>query len=346
MPKRLGFLFEKVVTFENCLAAVHEGTASLKRTDHVKRILENPEKYAFRIQEKLLAGWEPGPCRTKTINEGTQKKTRELLIPSMEDHLIHVAIMRVIIPKITSRFDFACCGSIPGRGQKRVQAIIKHWQKDMPKYAAECDVRKFYPTCRKEVVMKCLERFIKDQKYLDLHGKILDQMGGVLAIGFQPSHWYGNLVLTECDKVLRQNGIEFVRYMDNYAMVSNRKKTLHKGILLIRRCLWKMEMDVKKDWQVFQTRGRAISFLCYRYYASGKILMRRKLAHHVARVLKRAAKAPNAHKARAVMSLVGIVRHCNSYNFRRRYVYGVISLKLCRRLISHADKKCLLPGDA
>lgn len=346
MPKKLGHLFEQVVAFENCLGAVHEGTASLKRTYHVKRILEDPEKYARQIQEKILAGWEPGPCRKKTINEGTQKKTRELLIPTMEDHLIHVAIMRVIEPALVKKYDFACCGSVPKRGQKRVQGIIKGWQKDPPKYACECDVRRFYLTCEKQVVMDCLEEFIKDRRYLALHGKILDQMGGVLAIGFQPSHWYGNLVLTKCDKILRGMGVKFVRYMDNYAMVSNRKRTLHKAILELRRYLCQRGMDVKKDWQVFRFRSRPITFLCYRYYADGRILMRKKLAHHVARVVRHASGNLDAHRARGIMSLVGIVRHCNSYNFRRAYVYGVISLQLCRRLISDADKKHYLPREA
>lgn len=346
MPKKVGHLYEQVVSFENCLKAVHEGTASLKRTDHVRRILADPDKYAHRIQGKLLAGWEPSPCRQKTINEGTQKKTRELLIPSMEDHLIHVAIMRVIVPHLMSKYDFASCGSIPGRGQKRVQGIIKGWQKKPPKYAAECDVRRFYPTCGKEIVMGCLRKFIKDEKYLSLHEKILDQMGGVLAIGFQPSHWYGNLVLTECDRELRKSGVKFVRYMDNYAMVAGRKRSLHRAILTLRRCLWKMGMDVKKDWQVFRWSSRSICFLCYRYYANGKILMRKKLSHHVARVLRRASALLDAHRARGVMSLVGIVRHCHSYNFRREYIYPVISLKLCRRLISDVDKKRILPGTA
>ena len=344
MPKRIGYLYEKVVSFDNCYAAVLEGTASLKKTDTVKRIRKNPEKYAKKIQAALLSGWEPAPCRTKIINEGTQKKTRELLIPSMFDHLVHVAVLRVAEPYFMKRYDFASCGSIPGRGQKRAQGIIKGWQKKMPKYAAECDVRKFFPSCRKEVVMGCLRAMFKDERYLALHEKILDQMGGSIAIGFQPSHWYGNLVLTRCDILLRKMGVRFVRYMDNYVMVCGRKRTLHKAIMALSAELAEMGLTIKNDWQVFKTRARAITLLCYRYFADGRILLKKKLMFHIARVIFNAAKALDAHMARIVMSLIGIVRHCNSYNFRKAYIYGIISLKLCRRLISDADKKCLLSG--
>lgn len=346
MPKRVGFVYEKVVSFDNCLAAVMEGTASLKKTDCVKRIRNNPEKYARKIQSILLSGWEPQPCRVKIINEGTNKKRRELLIPTMLDHLVHVAIVRVAEPYFIKRYDFASCGSIPGRGQKRVQAIIKHWQKKMPKYAAECDVRKFFPSCKKEIVMRCLRRIFKDEQYLAMHEKILDQMGGVIAIGFQPSHWYGNLVLTECDRLLRKMKIRFVRYMDNYAMVSNRKRNLHKAIRYLQELLNSMDLSIKEDWQVFRPKTRSITMLCYRYYADGRIALRKSLMKHIKRVFRGAARHLNAHTARRIMSLVGILRHCHSYNFRCKYVYGVVNLRLCRRLISDADKKRLLPRTA
>lgn len=342
MPKRIGYLYERVITFDNCLAAVLEGTESLRKTECVKRIRNEPEKYARKIQEILINGWEPRPCRKKIVNEGTNKKRRELLIPTMLDHLIHVAVMRVAEPHLLKRFDFASCGSIPGRGQKRVQAIIKSWQKKMPKYAAECDVRKFFPSCRKSVVMECLKRIFKDAKYLSLHEKILDQMGGTIAIGFQPSHWYGNLVMTKCDQELRKMGVKFTRYMDNYAMTARRKRTLHKAIRRLMEILKSMGLELKGDWQVYKTKARAITMLCYRYYADGRILIRKKLMKHMKRVIQRARHHLDAHTARGIMSLIGILRHCNSYNFRRKYVYEKVSIRLCRRLISDADKKRLL----
>lgn len=345
MPKRLGYIYEQVCTVENCRRAVLCGTENLRRTKYVADIRDNPDKYAETILKILQDGWNPSPCRFKTINEGTERKVRELRIPTMIDHLIHVAIILPIENELIKRFDFYSCGSIPGRGQIRAHRAIRGWMRRAPRYGAETDIRKFYDTCSKAVVMSALRRFIKDEKYLQLNEMILDQMGGVLAIGFMPSHWYANLVLSDLDREIRAAypKIKFVRYMDNYLMLAGRKRTLHKAIKLEQKFLSERGMELKGDWQVYQTAHRPPRFLSYRYYR-GYCLVRKKLAYRISRSARRMKRKPCAHFGRSLMSEVGILRHCNSYNFRKRYIYPVVSLKMTRRIISNADKQRLLHG--
>lgn len=345
MPKRIGYLYEQVLTLENCIRAVLEGTANLKKTKKIRRIRSNPERYAKQILSILKNGWVPGPTRIKYINEGTEQKTRKLRIPNTLDHLIHVAIMLPLIPILEKRFDFYCCGSVRGRGSKRVINTIKGWMSGKPvKCAGEADVHHAYAETTAEVVMSKLRRFIKDEKYLSWHSTILQQMGGVLAIGFQPSHWYFNLVMTDVDNAIRRvcgKGLKLVRFMDNYIFGSNRKRTIHKAMQVLSEECEKIGLSINNSRQVFSTRKRAIKALSYRYFR-GYTILRKSTMYNMTARLKTAGNHMCAHLCRGAVSRIGLLRHCNSYNYRKDHVYPTISIKRAKEVISRADRKRLL----
>ncbi len=347
MPSRLSNIMPKVLTKENCTRAVLLGTANLERTPKIRRIRKDPELYGQKILDILAAGWVPESTREKTINEGSSHKVRKLQIPTTRDHLIHVAIMLPILDELTKRYDYYSCGSIPGRGSKRVINTIKSWMSGPKpvKYAAQADVHHAYASTCSVIIMKCLRRFIKDEEYLHLHELILNQMGGHLAIGFQPSHWYFNLVMTDIDRKIRSEckGIKLIRYMDNYVLGCNRKRTLHKAIRLIMDECGKIGLSINSDWQVFSTRNRAITALSYRYFR-GYTVLKKGIMYTIVRGFKRTRKRMCAHYARGTMSHIGILRHCNSYHFRVKYLYHKLSIKRMKELISNADKKRLLRG--
>jgi len=350
VPKRIGYIMKQVLTLDNCTAAVIEGTANLERTPKIRRIRKDPEAYGQKILDILTAGWTPEPVREKTINESSSHKTRSLRIPSTRDHLIHVAIMRPILKELEKRYDFYSCGSIPGRGSKRVIQTIETWMAgDKPyNYAAEADVHHAYHSTEGDIVMACLRRFIKDEEYLHLHELILNQMGWVLAIGFQPSHWYFNMVMTTVDRAVRENfgkKVKFVRYMDNYVMASNRKRTLHKAVRLIMDRCANMRLSINHQWQVFKTKARPITALSYRFFR-GYTILKKSTMYSIVRTFKKTAKKMCAHLCRAAMSKIGILRHCDSYHFRQRFLYHKLPIKRMKELISRADKKRLLLGTA
>lgn len=343
MPHRVGNLWEKTIDYDNCLQAVWVGTENLKRTAKVRKIRKHPKRYASLIQKTLIEGWTPSPCREKTINEGTGHKIRHLRIPTMLDHLIHTAIMLPLQPILCKRYDYYSCGSIPGKGQTFANKYMTSWLVTgigTYEYGAEADVQKFYPSCKAHVVMSCLERIIKDSRYLDLHRLILSQMGGTIAIGFSPSHWYGNLVLTKVDNALRSQcgEVKFVRYMDNYALVAHNKKSLHHAIDVIKTTLAGLELQLNNSYQVFPLTSRALTLLSYRYFTD-RVILRKPTMYNITKNMKTASKHGNAHLARGVMSRLGVLKHCNSYTYRKKYVDPIINVDFQRRMISDVDKK-------
>lgn len=344
MPKRIGYVYEELIDIENCNRAVLNAIKRKKKTAFLKHVRSNYKEYGAIVQRTLIDGWEPRPLRYKTINEGSKAKTRDLRIPPLIDHIIHTAVAQILEKYLAKRFYFFACGSLPDRGQTfAVKALEGNIRKKRPKYAVVADVYHCYASTKRKAVMYCLRRVFKDERFLQINDKILQQMGDGLAIGFTVSHWYEHLVLHTVDEQIKTNrrDVFLVRFMDNFVFTGNNKRKLHRLVSDLNGALARFGLTLKGDWQVFPIRCRMVEFLSYRLDYD-KTILRKGLMYRMARRFRKARKHLNAHVARGIMSCRGILKHCDGYRFKREFLYPNVSIKLCRRLISDDDQKRIL----
>ena len=229
--KRIGYVWEELVSDGNCNRAILNAISNKRKTKFLKRVKEHYTEYGEDLRQTLINGWTPDPVRHKVINEGTDRKKRELEIPSLRDHFVQTAVAQILEKHLAKRFYFYTCGSLPKRGQTfAISAVESVIRKEKPKYCALADIKHFYQSVKKEQVMKCLKRVFKDKKFLTINEQILDQMGDGLAIGFTVSHWYAHLVMSNIDEQIKQKypKISVVRFMDNYVLLCGRKYRGHQ----------------------------------------------------------------------------------------------------------------------
>lgn len=342
--KRIGYVWEELIAEDNCNLAILDAIKAKRKTKYILHVKEHYTEYGDKLRQELINGWKPDPIRTKVINEGTERKTRSLKIPSLKDHFVQTAVARILNKHLSKRFYFYACGSLPKKGQTfATKAVEGYIRKKKPKYAAIADIKQFYASVKKEYVMKCLRRVFKDAKFLSINEQILNQMGDGLAIGFTVSHWYAHLVLSFFDEAVKTNSskVFLTRFMDNFVFLCGRKRTLHKAVKQLVLLAKMHELRIKGDWQIFPIQNRMLLFLSYRMDYT-KTILRKPLMYRMARRFCRAKNRLDAHTARTIMSYRGILKHCDSHNFKSSYLYPNVSVNLCRRLISDADKKRIL----
>lgn len=346
MPKRIGYLYDQVVSDDNCIQAVIEMTKDKLKNNKAKRIRENAVSYGKRLASDLREGrWKPTPYLEHMIYDNHRKKERRIRVPCLRDQAVHHAVVRVMAPYIIKRNYYYNCGSIPKAGQSRAVNAVKRWMKQGYKYCAQFDVRKFYDSCSHDVVIKAINRIFKDKRFIELNKVILDSMGDGLAIGFYPAQWYANIVLTQVDRSIKQGclpGCKYTRYMDDMLLLHNNKRHLRRAKEHIQHCLTKLKLKLKHNWQIFKA-SRGIKFLTYRFFR-GFTLMKKDLMIRISRKARKAAKSRSPHNAKAIMSYMGILKHCNSYNFRKEWIYPIISLQKLRGVISYESKLCYKTG--
>lgn len=343
MPKRVGYLYEKVIDADNCTKAVAEMTKGKHKNRRAMIMREKAAEYGKRLADDLASGnWTPSPYKAHTIKDGPHKKERHIKVPCLRDQAAHHAILRVTAPYIERRNYFYNCGSIPGAGQIRATRAMRRWMAGhkIMKYCVQLDIRHFYENCPHQAVMAALERMFKDKRFLDLHRKILTSMGDGLAIGFYPSQWYANLVLMWVDFQIKQRILpecHYVRYMDDMCILGNNKRKLHRARDAIAEHLASVGLTLKSNHRLFKIGSGGVQFLSYRFF-KGYTLLKKKLMYRITKGIKQAAKIKTLHRALSAVSYLGLLKHCDSYNYRLTRVYPLIKIKRLRRFISHENR--------
>ena len=343
MPKRVGYLYEKVVAYDNCENAYKEMTKGKHKNVRAMKMRENAADFGQRLADELTNDeWVPSPYKEHTIKDGAHKKERHIKVPCLKDQAVHHAVMRVTAPYIEKRNYFYNCGSIPCAGQIRATRAMKRWMsaKKIMKYCVQLDVRHFYESCPHWAVIEALERIFKDKKFLALHVKILNSMGEGLAIGFYPSQWYANLVLMWIDFRIKQSYLPkgyYTRYMDDMCLLGTNKRKLRKAMESISYELRRIGLTLKGNYKLLKIGEGGVQFLSYRFFR-GYTLMKKALMYRVSRGIRKAKSKKTIHRALSAMSYVGVLKHCDSYNFRKERVYPLIQIKELRRYISHENR--------
>ena len=346
MPKRVGYVYEEVISRDNCIKAVREMARSKPKHRRAQYMKEHAEEFGEVLHKQLSTDtWKPKPYRTKTIVDGFRMKERHLKIPCLWDQCVHHAVVQVLAPYIERRNYFYNCGSMPGAGQIRATRAMRRWMasKKILRYGMSLDIEHFFENCRAEVVMKALARIFKDKKFLALNRKILASMGDSLAIGFTLSHWYGNLVLMYIDFEIKQRilpGCKYVRYMDDMVLLFNNKRQLHRARLVIEKLLDERGLKLKHNWQVYKIAGRGVTFLSYRFF-HGYTIMRKRLMYRISRKAKkvRQSRKMTPHNAASVMSYLGILKQCNCHHFKKKYWYPYVNVKKCKGVVRNEMRR-------
>lgn len=318
-----------------------------RQKKYVKRVLNNPDRYARAIQRMLLAKrYIPSPYSIKTVLDGPTRKERTIFKPRFfPDQIIHWALMLQLQPVIMRGMYEYTCGSVPGRGTGYGQKALRHWlDKDCrcTKYCLKMDISKFYPSVDLDLMKGMFRRVVKDVDCLWLIDTILDsnpQSG--LPIGNYTSQWFSNFFLQPLDHFIKEKlGIKYyIRYVDDLVLLGPNKKALHKARIAIDEYLRGLNLQMKSNWQVFLVNARAIDFLGFRFYRNHTTLRKR----NALRIRRRLAKIKRKGKlsytdACAVVSYWGWIKRSDSYQFYHKHVRPFVSVGTARRRIREHAK--------
>lgn len=128
--------------------------------------------------------------------------------------------------------------------------------------------------------------------------------------------------------------------MDDMLLFHRNKKELKKIKEKIEEYLKKEELTLKENWQLFKVDSRPIDFIGYRFYRGYTTLRRGNFL----RIKRRAKKIYKRRKltlsdASAMISYYGWLKHCDSYNFKQKYIKPYIDIEKLKGVVSYANRK-------
>lgn len=330
--KREGNLWNSLISDDNLRKAittvckshrwVHYPNARNKITTWMESDISARVK---ELRAILVNGFVPGENKNKRRYDVNAGKWRDIVEPPLfPDQCIHHALVQVTEKVMMRGMDYWCCGSIKNRGAHFGATGLKKWMSaKRTSYCIELDIYHFYDSIKPEHVMNRMKRLIKDHKVLDLIWRIVKD--GV-SIGAYCSQWFANTLLQPLDELIRKTGAtRYLRYMDNFTILTNRKRTANKIIKAIRSWLGEIGLEIKGNWQKFNRKNRYPNALGYRF-GEGFTLLRKKNLLRLKRFLKRfyylwsSGKFIPVKFAQGLLSRLGMLRHCNSVALYERFV--------------------------
>lgn len=365
--KRIGFLYEQIVSEENCRLAIINAAKHKKKRKNVQKVVDNLDFYAKDLSERLVRLDFTSPYRTRIIKDGLSGKERELQIPAFyPDQCAHHAIVQMLQPFIMKSSYHWSCANIPNRGIDRAaKGVERATVRDIKhaKYCVKMDIHKFYPSIPHDKLKDYLSRKIKDKKALGIIHVVIDSYSAQpehgIPIGNYTSPWLAEFYLQPLDYFIKQTLVVryYIRYADDLVLIDSNKRKLRKALYAVIAFVEELGLEIKHDYQLFRIqrncksrtnrRGRKIDFVgrCFGIKVT-TIRKRRALAlmrqsRHIQKIQKSKG-VVSFRMAAGFLSRSSCFKHTDSLGMKKKY-YDTVNIKKLKEVVRNESKRKHFP---
>lgn len=326
---------------------------------HVETVIEQlsntaPEGFDVPNPEKA---WKPTKHGKVTINEGTNRKQRQIEKPryNYEQVVHHIVVSACYDIFMKGMYEFSC-GSVPNRGAHYGKKYIEKWirtDEKNCKYILKMDIRHFFESVDHDVLKEWLAKKIRDKRMLHILHLIIDGSEHGLPLGYYTSQWLANFMLQPLDHYIKEElkAVHYIRYMDDMVVFGKNKKELHRMQQSIETYLReRFNLQMKNNWQVYRfdyfdrktkkRKGRPLDFMGFEFWRD-KTILRESIMLRCTRKVNRIRKKDRItwYDATAILSYMGYVTHTDTYAMYEERIKPYANIKKLKKIVSKNSKR-------
>lgn len=360
--KRVGNLYDKFISEKNFADAFKEAMHSNGDSEFralIKCFYSNHQSELLHDVISYAENFEPFEHKVIKIYENSSKKTRGIVVPTINEVILHHAVIQVLEPIFMKSMYQHSYASIPGRGglagKKALDKMIKNDFKNT-RYFLKMDIRKFFDSIDQNVLIDKLQNKIKDKKMMEVLAKIISTTDSGIPLGFYTSQWFANFLLTELDHLITEKwgAKHYIRYMDDMVVLGSNKQQLKEikdnienylnnelHLELKNNVIIAPLMYVNKKGKIC---GRDIDFLGYRFYRD-HVTIRNHIMNSIIRKTNKIEKCMkekrpiNPKLAMSMLSYYGWIKHTDSFKFFCKHVKHKAPPKLLKQVVKEYRKR-------
>ena len=194
-----------------------------------------------------------------------------LTVPAVRDRVAQEVLRRLLTPLFEPLFHEASYGFRPGRNCHMALAHVLQEHEAGYHVVVDADIQGFFDNLLHRVIMQALAAQVADGNILKLVEKFL--RAGVMENGvFKPttvgtpqggvvSPLLANIVLNHLDWQLQERGYHFVRYADDFVVLTQTKAQAEEALPFIAQTLEKLGLKLSPDKTRITTYKGGYSFL-------------------------------------------------------------------------------------
>jgi retron-type reverse transcriptase len=325
--KRHGDLFQKIYDFGNLERAYQTARRGKRYRAEVLTYTQNVEENLIDLQNSLIwRTYTPGNHRRFTV---TYPKLREIAALPFRDRVAQHAVVDVVEPLLDKKFYYHSYACRTGKGSHKASAVLSSWIRALsyeaePLYALKADVHQYFRSIDHYRLKALIRRMIKDAGVLWFFDLIIDsggEHGRGVPVGNLTSQLFANIYLDALDKFVKEElrVKYYIRYMDDFVILSHDKAELHDLRGAIEELLHDaLSLTLNPKTGVL-CASNGIDFCGYRHFKNHK-RVRRRAVQVVGKNIKAYRKGRITHEKliAAFVSWCAHVAHADSYRLRER----------------------------
>lgn len=289
--------------------------------------------------------------RTDRSNE----KKRLIMIEDIEQQILDYVVYNAMdeLESYIGHYQIACR---KGLGPLYGVRVIHGWLKsdDTIRYAIKADIKKCYPSIKKELMMAWLNRHVKNDELLWLIEELLSTCDYGLPIGSYMSirlcalyvadlyhHIEGTYFTQRRGKMKNVFSHVMINLDDIYIFGSNAKEMNRAFAAVMKFSKENLGLEIKQDWKMLSfsknNPDAHIDALGYRIYRN-RVTMRRRNYIKLKSSARRFSRSHSVRDARSFLAREGMfARHTDSRHFCEKYNIYHLKRK-ARKVVSSHDK--------
>lgn len=290
----------------------------------------------------------------------TSGKIRTIGISSIKQQILDYVAVESCKDMFHAKIGRFQCASLKDRGPLYGVKAIQKWIKKDPnscKWVFKCDIRKYYPSINHNILIKFLERDIKNSTIIYLLKTLIKTYIKGLCIGSFLSQYLANYFLSylyhfaceQCYKfrknkrtgeTKRVNLVNHVLfYMDDILLLGSSKKYVAKAAEMIERFANNiLGLVIKPTKRLFKLANNFIDIMGYKIYKD-HIAIRKKTFKKMRRKwIRYKNRKIDVHNARSVCSTYGFVMHTDSFKIIKKYKLKKL-IERAKEVVSTYDRR-------
>ena len=326
-------LYEKTISIENLFQAWDEFKRGKRKKNDVGLFELNLEDNIFKLHETLAS---------KTYKHGRyygfyiiDPKVRHIHKANVRDRIVHHALFNTLNPIFEFTFISDSYSCRKGYGtHKGFRKLITYARKVSSNYtnecwALKCDIKKFFYSVDHKILLSIIKRRIKDKELIQLLSEIIDSyetlLGKGIPIGNLTSQLFANIYMNELDQFVkhRMHVKYYLRYTDDFILLSNNRNDLTQYINILRRfLLGNLKLELHSNKTVIRRLEWGVDFLGYvalSYHSVLRTKTKRRIFKNVEKkiTLFREDYISRENLHQTLASYFGILKHVNAYGLAR-----------------------------
>ena len=318
MKIQLAHSYDSIISIENLLNAWKEFINGKKSRRDVQEFQLNLMSNIISLHNDLTAKTYKHSAYTPfNISD---PKPRKIHKASVRDRLLHHAIYRVLYPFFDRTFISQSYSCRDNKGSHKALNAFRNFAYKVSQnhtrtvWILKCDIKKFFASVDQSILTEIIKDYIPDQNIVWLISQIIGSFYSTrkklgLPLGNLTSQLLVNIYMTKFDQFVRHTlrAKYYIRYADDFVILSSDKKWLESIFPRIRDFLWaKLGLKLHPSKVSIRTIASGIDFLGWINFPNHRVLRTATKRRMFRGILVRKG------KTETVQSYLGLLGHGNT----------------------------------